>query len=123
MFFVVKVNRFSGSTNRPAVADKNGFAPVILVSYNGTLPEKARVISGTVAHRAGLETGKNYAIKVTMSHLDDQYGEQYQYDVVGEITVLEVATKLREFGQGVVQRNSVEKTPETTPATVEADKF
>lgn len=120
MFFVVKVNQFSGSTNRPATADKNGFAPVLLSAHNGTLPSNARVISGTVANRAGMEVGKNYAVKVTLTGIDNQYGEQYQYEVVGELTTMEVITKLKEFGQGVVQKV-------VTTATVEEvapqDKF
>lgn len=102
--FICKVNQFQGSAARPATTDKNGFAPVILVARNGNLPEKARVISGTVAHRAGLEVGKIYAIDVTMDHVDDQYGEQYTYNVVGEISTIEALTN--KFELGVVQKNT-----------------
>lgn len=116
MFFVVKVNQFQGRADRPATSDKNGFAPVILTAYNGIVPEKARVISGTVAHRAGLTVGKNYAVKITLARMDSQYGEQYQYDVVGELTTVETVTKLHEFGQGVVQRAVSNDTTNTVNA-------
>lgn len=115
MFYIIKVNQFQGSVNRPAVADKNGFAPVILSAHNGTLPEKARVISGTVAQRAGMQVGHNYAVKVSLVKIDDQYGEQYQYEVIGELSTMEVITG--NFKPGVVQ-NAVTKV--STPATVNA---
>jgi hypothetical protein len=124
MFYVVKVNQFSGSANRPATADKNGFAPILLSAHNGTLPTNARVISGTVAHRAGLEVGKNYAVKVTLTGVDAEYGDQFQYEVVGELTTMEVITKLKEFGQGVVQRAAGvgTPTPESVPAGTPAEE-
>lgn len=106
MFFVVKVNQFNGSAARPATADKNGLAPVVLTSYNGTLPANARVISGTVAQRAGMFEGFNYAVKLVLTGIDKQYGEQYRYEVVGEVSTLDVVTKLKEFGQGIVQRET-----------------
>lgn len=106
MFFVVKVNQFQGSADRPATTDKNGFAPVILSSHNGTLPERSRVISGTVAQRAGLQVGKNYAVKVTETHVDPVYGPQYQIDVVGEVTTLELITNV--FKPGVVQKTTTD---------------
>lgn len=123
--FVCKVNQFNGSKDRPATTDINGFAPVILVSHNGVLPTNARVISGTVAQRAGLVVGNNYAITVTMTHIDDQYGEQYQYDVIGEVSTMEVVTS--KFEQGVVQR--LNSTSASDPKSVSAgtpaqkDKF
>lgn len=120
MFYIVKVNSFQGSANRPAVADKNGFAPVLLSAHNGTLPEKGRVISGTVAQRAGMQVGHNYAVKVTLVGIDDQYGEQYQYEVIGELSTMEVITGT--FKPGVVQRAAgvgvptSENVPAGTPA-------
>jgi len=103
MFFVVKVNMFNGTTDNPARPDKNGLYPVLLTSYNGTIPSNTRVIAGTVAHRAGLEPGKNFAIQLTKTSVDPQYGDRYQIDVIGEVTTLEIVTKIREFGQGQVQ--------------------
>lgn len=103
MFFVVKVNEFQGSAARPATSDKNGQFPVILNAHNGTLPANARVLSGTVAGRAGLEIGKNYAVKVILTGVDPNYGEQYRYEVAGEVSTIDVITKLKEFGIGAVQ--------------------
>lgn len=106
MFFVVKVNQFNGSAARPATTDKNGLAPVVLTSYNGTLPANARVLSGTVAQRAGMYEGHNYAVRLVLTGVDRQYGEQYRYEVVGEVSTVEVITKLKEFGTGIVQREA-----------------
>ena len=106
MFFVVKVNQFNGSAARPATTDKNGLAPVVLTSYNGTLPANARVLSGTVAQRAGMYEGHNYAVRLVLTGVDRQYGEQYRYEVVGEVSTVEVVTKLKEFGTGIVQRET-----------------
>ena len=103
MFFVVKVNQFQGSLDNPARPDKNGQMPVILTSYNGQLPNNARVISGTVAQRNGWEVGQNYVVSLTLGGVDKQFGEQYQYSTVGLVTPLEIATKINEFGRGVVQ--------------------
>ena len=115
MFFVVKVNEFQGSTARPATSDKNGQFPVILNAHNGTLPANARVLSGTVAQRAGLEIGKNYAVKVILTGVDttpqkgfpNGYGEQYRYEVAGEVSTIEIITKLKEFGIGAIQSEVV----------------
>ena len=122
MFFVVKVNQFNGSAARPATTDKNGLAPVVLTSYNGTLPANARVISGTVAQRAGMFEGFNYAVKLVLTGVDPNYGEQYRYDVVGEVSTLEVVTKLKEFGQGIVQRESEGIPANTEPKVTSAEK-
>lgn len=116
MFFVVKVNRFNGSASRPAVADKNGMEPIILTSYNGTLPNNARVLSGTVAANNGFQVGKNYMVTLTRTGTDSQYGDQFRYDVVGELSPVEIAQNLTTLGRGVVQSehsttNAVSKVP------------
>ncbi len=103
MFFVLKVNAFQGSNARPATADKNGLMPVFLESLNGEIPERARVISGTVAERAGFQVGKVYLTKVTFTGTDAQYGDRYAHSTVGEIAVLDIALNLAKFPRGIVQ--------------------
>lgn len=116
MFFVVKVNRFNGSASNPARADKNGMEPVILNSYNGTLPNNAKVLSGTVAANLGFQVGKNYMVTLTHTGNDSQYGEQYQYSVVGELTAVEIAQNLNSLGRGVIQSAVKESAPKIQSA-------
>jgi hypothetical protein len=113
MFFVVKVNRFNGSANRPAVADKNGMEPIILTSYNGILPNNAKVLSGTVAANNGMQVGKNYMVTLTRTGTDFQYGDQYRYDVVGELSPVEIAQNIQTLGKGVIQSEVVATTAST----------
>ena len=120
MFFVVKVNRFNGSANRPAVADKNGMEPVILTSYNGNLPNNAKVLSGTVAANNGMQVGKNYMVTLTRTGTDSQYGDQYRYDVVGELTPVEIAQNIQTLGKGVIQSEIASATPTASKVPVGA---
>lgn len=91
--FTVSVAQFNGSVVKPAKPDTNQLMPVVLPSIDGNqLPENARVISGTVAQRSGLEVGKSYQISVTNAgpgkpYIDKETGEekvgtQYNYQVL-----------------------------------------
>ena len=120
MFFVVKVNRFNGSANRPAVADKNGMEPIILTSYNGILPNNAKVLSGTVAANNGMQVGKNYMVTLTRTGTDSQYGDQYRYDVVGELSPVEIAQNIQTLGKGVIQSEVANATPTAAKVPVSA---
>ena len=119
MFFVVKVNRFNGSANRPAVADRNGMEPIILTSYNGILPNNAKVLSGTVAANNGMQVGKNYMVTLTRTGTDSQYGDQYRYDVVGELSPVEIAQNIQTLGKGVIQSEVATTTSSTTSKVLE----
>lgn len=121
MFYVVKVNSFNGSNDNPARGDKNGKMPVILESFNGTLPERARVISGTVAERAGFEVGNVYLAKVEKVGVDPTYGDQFRHSTVGAISALELAINLQKFPVGQVV-NSV-PVAEKVAEGVEEGKF
>lgn len=95
MLFTVSVSQFNGSNDRPAKEDKNGLMPVVITSLDGSeLPTRARVLSGTVAQRAGLEPGKSYMVNVVKtgestyfdSEGTEQTGENYSINPLRELT-------------------------------------
>ena len=52
------------------------------------------VLSGTVAERLGVETGKAYLIQCREVESDPKYGRQFRHTKFGEnITALDLATK------------------------------
>ena len=101
--FVVTVKQFNGSPERPAQADKNGNFPVYLKSHNGPIPERARVLSGTVAYRAGMDINKIYLVNIVETG-ENEYGKTYRHSVVGEISTVEFATNQGKFGVGKVTK-------------------
>ena len=94
--FTVSVANYSGSKTKPATADSNGLMPVILPSIEGgQLPETARVVTGTVAQRAGLVAGKSYQISVSnggprtypdKATGEERTGTQWNYQVLHELS-------------------------------------
>lgn len=99
MFFVIKVVEFNGPN---AKADKNGNTPVYLESLNGTLPERARVLAGTIAKQRGFEVGNIYSVIVTDMGQGD-YGTIYQHKNIGQISTIEYMTNVNKFPAGQVQ--------------------
>ena len=94
--FVASVKLFNGSAERPAEEDKNGAMPVILDVVAGKCPNK-RVLSGTVAERAGMESGKAYLMKA--EEIDsDEYGRQFRYSAIKELSLSELLEALSHFG-------------------------
>lgn len=99
MYFVVKVSNFMNGTR----LDKNGNAAVYLESQNGPLPERARVLSGTIAKQKGLEVGNLYILKVTDLG-EGEYGTNYQHDNIGQVSALEFAMACTKFPSPAVQK-------------------
>lgn len=93
--FVASVKNFNGSTERPAEEDKNGEMPVILDVVAGKCPNK-RVLSGTVALRAGMEAGKAYLMKC--EEIDrDEYGRQFRFSTIKELGFSELLEAISHF--------------------------
>jgi len=99
MFFVVKVSAFMNGTK----LDKNGNAAVYLDSQNGPLPERARVLSGTIAKTKDFQVGNLYLLRLTDLGEGD-YGTNYQHDNIGVVNALDFAIKCTQFPAGVVQK-------------------
>lgn len=76
--FIVSVSLMNGPK---ATIDKNGLSPVYLNCLNGQLPERARVLSGTVALNSGLEPGKSYLIQVEHTGVSE-FGETYRHTTI-----------------------------------------
>ena len=82
---VVRVNNFTGKDGVIS-QDKNGKNPVYLTYISGSqLPEKARVLSGTIAENLGLEVGKSYIVNTEAGEVHPDYGQQYSHTVVAEM--------------------------------------
>ena len=79
---IVAVSSFQGENSG---ADVNGLMPVYLNPICGIIPER-NVLSGTVARNSGFEEGKSYLAKWTRLEDDPEYGAQYCWTKVNEIT-------------------------------------
>lgn len=99
--FVGTVRSFSGSTENPATPDKNGKMPVILNVVAGTAPN-TRVLSGTVAERAGLHIGKSYLINSTEGQPDAEYGRRFTFDATKEMDAMEIISAVDKLGSAKI---------------------
>ena len=79
---IVAVSMYQGEN---AKIDINGLMPIYLNPICGTIPDR-NVIAGTVARNAGFEEGKSYLAKWTRLEDDEEYGVQYGWAKVNEIT-------------------------------------
>lgn len=99
--FVGTVRLFTGSTEDPATPDKNGKMPVIINVVAGSAPN-TRVLSGTVAERAGFEHGKSYLINSTEGTPDEEYGRRFTFDPAKEMDAMEIINAVDKLGQAVI---------------------
>ena len=95
--FVASVKMYNGSAEKPAKEDKNGEMPVILDVVAGKCPNK-RVLSGTVAERAGMESGKAYLMKAEEIDEDPENGRQFRYSTIKELGFSELLEAMSHFG-------------------------
>lgn len=96
---VVTITDFSGTTT----PDKNGLMPVMLQCIAGTMPNR-NVLSGTVAERTGFEVGKTYLANVREAGYDDDFGDDYTFIKVAEITsALDIVRATKELGAPRIQ--------------------
>lgn len=92
--------------------DKNGKLPVILRPFAGKCPNKF-VISGTVAETEGIQVGKSYLVNILEREESAEYGRQFQYQKLNELTALESASIVGSLGNAIIL-NVLEE--ETIPA-------
>lgn len=112
--FVATARPFNGSTDNPAEADKNGKMPVILNVVAGKAPN-ARVLSGTVAERAGFAIGKSYLVSSTEGTPDPEYGRRFTFDAVKELDAMEILAGADKLGEAHIVE-VVESTTSTADA-------
>ena len=79
---IVAVSFYRGEN---AKEDSNGLMPVYLNPICGDIPDR-NVLSGTVARNSDFEEGKSYLAKWTRLEDDAEYGVQYGWTKVNEIT-------------------------------------
>ena len=101
---VVRVNNFTGK-NGEVTPDKNNNNPVYLTYISGSsIPQRARVLSGTIAKNLGLEVGKSYLVDTQETGEDPEYGTQYSTTVVAEMAASDlIALFSSEVKQSVKQ--------------------
>jgi hypothetical protein len=107
----VAVSVFQGSTTRPAKADKNGMLPVILTALSGSLPNDAKVLSGTIADRAGLTVGSVCTIAITT-------GEQREYE--GSMRNTYNYLKLADTGSAIATAEANKIVGGSSPSAIKA---
>lgn len=95
---VASVNAF---TKEGKAFDKNGNQNVILNIVAGRCPNR-NVISGTVAQNIGIEIGKTYLFSVTEGQEDPQYGRQFVYNKLKELTAMEIVTAAKEMDKAEI---------------------
>ena len=79
---IVAVSKFQGEN---AKEDSNQLMPMYLNPICGNIPDR-NVLSGTIARNSGFEEGKSYLAKWTRLEDDEEYGVQYGWTKVNEIT-------------------------------------
>lgn len=95
---VVAAGSYNGSTERPAEADKNGKMPIYLNVLAGKAPNRT-TISGTVAERANIEVGNSYLVQCKETEPDEEYGRQFNWNVVSKLNVLEILQAKQTVGK------------------------
>jgi hypothetical protein len=81
MFTVINVSPFMNGSK----LDKNGKPAVYLNYVSGTqLPQRARVLSGTIAESIGLATGNAYLIKCEITG-EGEFGETFKHTKISDL--------------------------------------
>lgn len=94
---LVSVTPFSGTTT----ADKNAKMPVMLQCIAGKMPNR-NVLTGTVAERAGFEVGKSYLVQVREQGLDADFGLDFNFIKIKEVTAIEAVEITKSLGQAQI---------------------
>ena len=109
--FVATIKPFNGSNIRPAEEDKNNLPPIILDVVAGSCPNK-RVLSGTVAQRAGMLEGNTYMCKY--EEIDaTEYGRQFRFSTIIQLDAPQILESVKTLGMPVIIE-VVENNPEVT---------
>lgn len=88
------ITKYSGTTD----TDKNGEESVMIQCIAGKMPNR-NTISGTVAKRAGFEVGKTYLINVRKAGEHVNFGEDFNWLKMQEISALDVIEAKEKLGE------------------------
>ena len=98
--FVATIKAFNGSNIRPSEEDKNQLSPIILDVVAGSCPNK-RVLSGTVAKRAGMIEGNTYLCKY--EEIDaTEFGRQFRLSTVMQLNAIEILEAINSLGMPTI---------------------
>ena len=98
--FVATIKPFRGSNLRPSEEDKNNLTPILLDVVAGSCPNK-RVLSGTVAKRAGMIEGNAYLCKY--EEIDPtEYGRQFRFSTVVQLGPSEIIEAVVSLGMPTI---------------------
>lgn len=81
--------------------DKNGQQPVILNVVAGKYPNR-NVLSGTIAKSIGIEVGKSYLLSIKEGEPSEQYGRQFVYQKLKELTAMEIVQSVTQMEAAMV---------------------
>lgn len=95
--FIASVKAYHGKDSDPAVADKKGLMPVVLVPTSGQCPSK-RILAGTIAKNMGIEVGSLYVFTCMETEPDKEYGRQFQFDAPMKAGIEELVNGDKWFG-------------------------
>lgn len=130
MFNQIIVAVVGAFTKAGSEADKNGLQNVYLKCIAGKVPNKALVVAGTVAQRAGMAIGQTLLIMVDERESDPVYGRQFSHTVLGEVKPQEILGLRKDLGEptivdvnegveaGNILENGAVANPGATPAKV-----
>lgn len=90
---IASVNDFTNGT-----PDKHGKAPVILNVVAGKCPNR-HVLSGTVAENMKIEVGNTYLFNVREGAEDAEYGRQFVFNKLKELSVHEIVSAASTLGE------------------------
>lgn len=109
---IASANNFSQGS-----ADKNGNNPVLLNVVAGRCPNR-NILAGTVAQNNEIEVGKTYLFQVRETEPSEEYGRQFSYQKLKEVTAMEIISATKDLGAAVIFDAGV---AETTPAAASVD--
>lgn len=72
-----------------AKLDKNGKSPVFLNVISGKAPNR-NILAGTIAENEGIEIGKTYLFQVSEKETSEEFGRQFVWNKISEMSGLEV---------------------------------
>lgn len=114
---VEKVNAGTTSTGKEIKAfDKNEKQNVFLRPLAGTVPNRM-FMPGTIAESSGFEVSKTYGILVTERDEDPQYGRQFDFRVVKEMSFMEAVQASEQMPVEVINVNAEVTQPAYDPSS------
>lgn len=82
-------------------ADKNGEMPILLKALAGKSINKS-ILAGTIAKSSGFELNKSYMVQIAEGKPSDEYGRQFNFTNLGEVSGLELIKAIKELGNPVI---------------------